>query len=38
MSHFALSLFQIVGAPRPVCFPLRQTAARAASAPLEIAR
>ncbi len=38
MSRFALFLFQIVGAPRSVCFPLRQTAVYAASAPLEIAR
>jgi len=38
MSRFALFLSQIVGASRPICFPLRQTAACAASAPLEIAR
>lgn len=38
MSRFTLSLFQAEGAPRPVCSLIRQTAALAASAPLEIAR
>ncbi len=38
MSRSDLFLSQAEGAPRPVCSLIRQTAALAASAPLEIAR
>jgi hypothetical protein len=38
MNCFVPFLFQAAGASRPVCFPLSQTAACAASAPLETAR
>jgi hypothetical protein len=38
MSRSDLSLSQAEGTPRPVCSLIRQTAALAASAPLEIAR
>jgi hypothetical protein len=38
VSRFTLFLSQAEGVSRPVCFLIRQTAALAASAPLEIAR
>lgn len=38
MSRFVLSHSQAEGAPRQVCSLIRQTAALAASAPLEIVR
>jgi len=38
MSRTAPFLSQAAGAPRPTCFLIRQTAAFAASAPLEIIR